>query len=85
MWALSEDDGYNDRDVLRYDVLRAVLPGGGYVKVGEASAGVGLYTETNTIVGSTQYVGYAVAAVATNGIKLFPDACQPADGGWRDH
>src|ERR1035438_2305131 len=59
MWALSEDDGYNDRDVVRYDVLRAVLPNGSYVKVGEASAGVGLYTETNTAVGSTQYVGYA--------------------------
>jgi hypothetical protein len=68
MWALSEDDGYNDRDVVRYDVLRAVLPGGSYVKVGEASAGVGLYTETNTTVGSTQYVGYAVMAVATNGV-----------------
>jgi Carboxypeptidase regulatory-like domain len=69
MWALSEDDGYNDRDVARYDVFRAVLPGGNYVKVGEASAGVGLYTETNTTVGSTQYVGYAVAAVATNDLS----------------
>jgi hypothetical protein len=81
MWALSEDDGYNDRDVVRYDVLRAVVPGGSYVKVGEASAGVGLYTETNTAVGSTQYVGYAVTAVATNGLsssqtlanRLMPD------------
>ena len=44
MWALSEDDGYNDRDVVRYDVLRAVLPGGSYMKVGEASAGIGLYS-----------------------------------------
>jgi hypothetical protein len=69
MWALSEDDGYNDRDVVRYDVFRAVLPNGSYVKVGEASAGVGLYTETNTAVGSTQYVGYAVTAVATNGLS----------------
>ena len=69
MWALSEDDGYNDRDVVRYDVFRAVLPNGSYVKVGEASAGVGLYTETNTAVGSTQYVGYAVTAVATNGLN----------------
>jgi hypothetical protein len=69
MWALSEDDGYNDRDVVRYDVFRAVLPGGSYVKVGEASAGVGLYTETNTTVGSTQYVVYAITAVATNGVS----------------
>jgi hypothetical protein len=33
-----------------------------------ASAGVGLYTETNTTVGNTKYVGYAVTAVATNGV-----------------
>jgi hypothetical protein len=69
MWALSEDDGYNDRDVARYDVFRAVLPGGSYVKVGEAGAGVGFYTGTNTTVGSTQYVRYAVTAVATNGLS----------------
>ena len=69
MWALSEDDGYNDRDVVRYDVFRAVLPGGSYVKVGEASAGVGFYTGTNMTVGSTQYVRYAVTAVATNGVS----------------
>ncbi len=69
MWALSEDDGYNDRDVVRYDVFRAVLPGGSYVKVGEASAGVGFYTETNTTVGNTQCVAYAVTAVATNGLS----------------
>jgi hypothetical protein len=69
MWALSEDDGYNDRDVARYDVFRAVLPGGTYMKVGEASAGVGLYTETNTSVGSSQYVGYAVTAVTMDGVS----------------
>jgi hypothetical protein len=69
MWALSEDDGYNDRDVVRYDVFRAVLPGGSYLKVGEASAGVGLYTETNATVGSTQYVGYAVTAVTPDGVS----------------
>ena len=69
MWALSQDDGYNDRDVDHYDVFRAVLPGGSYVQVGQASAGVGFYTETNTPVGSTQYIGYAVTAVATNGVS----------------
>jgi hypothetical protein len=81
MWALSDDDGYNDRDVVRYDVFRAVLPGGSYVKVGEASAGAGFYTETNTTVGSTQYVRYAVTAMATNALsssqalanRLMPD------------
>jgi hypothetical protein len=68
MWALSEDDGYNDRDVMRYDVLRAVLPDGSYVKVGEAPAGIGLYSDTNLTVAPTQYLCYAVVAVASNGV-----------------
>jgi len=69
MWALSEDDGYNDRDVSRYDVFQAVLPGGSYVKVGEVPAGIGLYSGTNLSVPATQYVGYAVSAVASNGLS----------------
>jgi hypothetical protein len=69
MWALSEDDGYNDRDVARYDVLRAVLPSGDYVKVGEVAAGIGLCSETNLVVEPTQYVRYAVAAVASGGLS----------------
>ena len=68
MWALSEDDGYNDRDVIRYDILRAVLPDGSYEKVGEVAAGIGIYTESNLTVAPTQYVGYAVIAVASNGL-----------------
>ena len=68
MWALSEDDGYNDRDVVRYDVLRAILPGGSYAKVGAAEAGVGLYSATNLPVGATQFVSYAVVAVGSNGL-----------------
>jgi len=69
MWALSEDDGYNDRDVVRYDVLRATLPGGSYVKVGETEAGVGLYSGTNLAVGAMQFVSYAVVAVGSNGLN----------------
>jgi hypothetical protein len=69
MWALSEDDGYNDRDVIRYDVFMAVLSGGNYVKVGEVPAGIGLYSGTNMSVAATQYVGYAVSAVASNGLS----------------
>jgi len=81
MWALSEDDGYNDRDVIRYDILRAVLPGGSYGKVGEVAAGIGIYSETNLTVAPTQYVRYAVVAVASNSLtsaqvlanRLMPD------------
>jgi hypothetical protein len=81
MWALSEDDGYNDRDVIRYDILRAVFPNGSYGKVGEVAAGIGIYSETNLMVAPTQYVCYAVVAVASNSLtsaqalanRLMPD------------
>ena len=69
MWALSEDDGYNDRDVVRYDIFLAVLPGGSYVKVGEMPAGIGLYSGTNPPVAATQYIGYAVSAVDSTGLS----------------
>jgi hypothetical protein len=78
MWALSEDDGYNDRDVIRYDVFRAVLPGGSCVKVGEVLAGIGLYSGTNLSVAATQYVGYAVSTVASNGLSSASSALVPA-------
>ena len=68
MWALSEDDGYNDRDVIRYDILRAVLPGGSYEVVGSVAAGIGIYSGTNTPVSPPQYIGYAVVAVASNSL-----------------
>jgi hypothetical protein len=67
MWALSEDDGYNDRDVTNYYIWRAILPGGSYVKVGQVAAGIGVYTEINPVVSSTQSVSYAVSAVTASG------------------
>ncbi len=72
MWALSEDDGYNDRDVAHYDVLRAMLQGGSYAKVGEAAAGIGLYSEANPLAGPSQYVQYQVVAVTGNGLTSTP-------------
>lgn len=74
MWTLSEDDGYNDRDVIRYDVWRVVMPGTNWVKVGEVAAGIGLFSETNVTLATNQYVRYAVTAVdqlgATSGLLL---------------
>ena len=67
MWALSEDDGYNDRDVVRYDILRAVLPGSTYTTVGQVNAGVSLYMEPSFYLASTQSLSYAVVAIASNG------------------
>jgi Fibronectin type III domain len=69
MWALSEDDGYNDRDVMRYDVWRAVLPGGSYFKIGEVRAGIGLFSEPNPVLSPGQYVDYAVTAVDWSGLQ----------------
>jgi hypothetical protein len=72
MWALSEDDGYNDRDVVYYEVWRAVLPGGSYVMAGEVAAGVGVFCDTNAVVAPGQYVSYAVTAVASGGASSSP-------------
>jgi hypothetical protein len=72
MWALSEDDGYNDRDVAGYEVWRAVLPGGSYVKAGEVAPGVGAFCDTNVVVAPGQYVSYAVTAVGSSGASSSP-------------
>ena len=68
MWALSEDDGYNDRDVVRYEVWRAVMPGTNWFKAGEVPAGVGLFNEPNVSVAATQYLRYAVRSVDSSGL-----------------
>lgn len=69
MWALSEDDGFNDRDVVRYEVYRAILQGGGFQKVGETPAGVGVFVEPEVAVALNQYVRYAVKAVDANEVS----------------
>lgn len=68
MWALSEDDGYNDRDVVRYEVWRAVMPGTNWFKAGEVPAGVGVFNEPNVSVAATQYLRYAVRSVDNTGL-----------------
>ncbi len=67
MWALSEDDGYNDRDVVRYDIYRAVMPYGSYSKVGQVPAGVGVYSEPTVSLSPSQYLQYSVESVAAVG------------------
>ena len=67
VWALSEDDGYNDRDVTNYYIWRAILPGGSYTNIAQVPAGVGIYTEPNPTIASTQSVSYAVSAVTGSG------------------
>ena len=67
VWALSEDDGYNDRDVIQYYIWRAILPGGSYTNIAQVPAGVGIYTEPNPTIALTQSVGYAVSAITGSG------------------
>lgn len=69
MWALSEDDGYNDRDVAQYYIWRAVLPGGSYIQVAQVPAGVGVYTETNPVLAPTQSLSYAVSVVDSSNMS----------------
>ncbi|MDR3459319.1 MAG: carboxypeptidase regulatory-like domain-containing protein [Verrucomicrobiae bacterium] len=68
MWALSEDDGYNDRDVSQYYIWRAILPGGSYVKIGQVAAGTGLYCTTNLPLPSAQYLDYEVSVVDSSSL-----------------
>jgi hypothetical protein len=68
MWALSEDDGYNDRSVVGYDVWRAVLPGGNYVNIGKVPAGTGLFIDQNVTLIQSQYVSYVVTAIDASGL-----------------
>ena len=72
MWALSEDDGYNDRDVTQYYIWRAILPGGNYMNIAQIAAGIGVYTEPNPAVSSTQSVSYAVSVVTASGSTSAP-------------
>ena len=67
VWALSEDDGYNDRDVAQYYIWRAILPGGSYTNIAEVPAGIGIYTEPNPTLALPQSVSYAVSAVTGSG------------------
>jgi hypothetical protein len=69
MWALSEDDGYNDRDVTQYYIWRAILPGGSYVKIGQVAAGIGLYSTTNIPLPSTQFLSYEVSVVDSSSLR----------------
>ncbi len=62
-WTASEDDGFNDRDVVRYEVWRAVLPGGEYVKAEELPAGSEAYFGAVPALDAGRFVRYAVRSV----------------------
>lgn len=62
-WTVSEDDGFNDRDVVRYEIWRAVLPGGEYAKTGELPAGSEVYLEPAPAVDAAHFVRYGIRAI----------------------
>lgn len=66
-WTLSEDDAFNDADVVGYEIWRAVMPGGDWAKVGEVPSAVGLYYESTPVIETNRYARYAVMAVDRDG------------------
>jgi hypothetical protein len=68
MWALSEDDGYNDRDVTQYYIWRAISPGG-YTNIARVAAGIGVFIEPNPALAPTQSVSYAVSVVDSSSLS----------------
>lgn len=89
MWGLSEDDGYNDRDVIRYEIFRAVMPGGTPAKIAEVPAGTALYREPTVPVDDAQFIVYSVVAIDSGASSsqwmqadnLLPDG-MGADNDW---
>jgi len=89
MWTLSEDDGYNDRDVVRYDVLRAIRPGGEWSKAAEVSAGSEMFIESAPAIEAGQFIRYALVAVDRQGASSdmalssrFMEDGRSADNDW---
>jgi len=68
-WALSEDDGFNDRDVDHYEVFRWVVPGAIGVHVADVPAGVAVYMDDVSGLPPQAFVMYEVAAVDTGGLS----------------
>lgn len=81
-WTASEDDGFNDRDVVRYEIWRAVLPGGQFAKAGELPPGSEAYLEPAPAVDSTHFLRYGVRATDSHSLvsELAPANRLMADG-----
>ena len=66
-WNRSEDDGFNDRDLAHYEVWRAALPGGQWIKVKELAPGSEAYLETAPVTTLGAFLRYGVTAVDRDG------------------
>jgi len=68
-WSLSDDDGFNDRDVDHYEVFRWMIPGKKGVKVADVAARVSAYIDDVSALGPYALVMYEVAAVDSVGLS----------------
>jgi len=67
-WALSEDDGSNDRDVDHYEVFSWILPGESGVQVADIAAGQSVYIDDPGQPPPQVLVMYEVSAVDAGGL-----------------
>ncbi|MBN1490715.1 MAG: carboxypeptidase regulatory-like domain-containing protein [Phycisphaerae bacterium] len=79
-WALSEDDGLNDRDVDHYEVYRGIVGSATRAKVADVPAGQALHTDASGALPPGSQVLYRVIAVDNVGLRSCPgDPAVPAD------
>ena len=67
-WTLSEDDGFNDRDVTGYEIWRSLQAGGNFEKVREVGPRTELFQETPPPAGLNGFLRYGVRAVDRAGL-----------------
>ncbi|MFH1107756.1 MAG: carboxypeptidase regulatory-like domain-containing protein [Planctomycetota bacterium] len=71
-WILSEDDGFNDRDLDHYEVYRRIFPGDAFAKVATIGAGLSLFTDDDPGLADVPAPAYLVFAVDRDGLKSTP-------------
>jgi len=71
-WTLSEDDGYNDRDVVGYEVYRTIQPQGTTELAVTLSPGTTLFEEPAPETEAGQFVSYSLVAIDTNSVSSAP-------------
>ncbi|MBI4581085.1 MAG: hypothetical protein HY718_15380 [Planctomycetes bacterium] len=79
-WGLSEDDGFNDRDVDHYEVYRRVEGVGPRTKAADVPSGTSVFTDSVPGLPEGTEVWYDIVAVDTAGLRSAPGgAFAPAD------
>jgi len=82
-WTLSEDDGFNDRDVDYYEVYRRIVGSGSIVKAAAVPAGRSIYTDVIDALPDGATVLYDLITVDTAGLSSEPSPGMPMAVAWR--